>query len=180
MNNVDEKRPPAERQVTPDEQVAPVTRVYGPEARVPKGVSFEEFAYWAKLDREEENMENIAFKEAQGPMSMKRLVTDRFSSGRISEHTEEKPGFFQSLKGKLLGNSGSNASVSGSTGNGTEVPAEASKGDVETTAQMRGEVEAEWKTASRALRTASWGSVFYLITTDILGSSSPPSASVPA
>jgi hypothetical protein len=27
----------------------------------------------------------------------------------------------------------------------------------------------EWRQASRALRTASWGSVFFLITTDILG-----------
>lgn len=27
----------------------------------------------------------------------------------------------------------------------------------------------EWRKASRALRTASWGSVFFLITTDILG-----------
>ena len=27
----------------------------------------------------------------------------------------------------------------------------------------------EWRRASRALRTASWGSIFFLITTDILG-----------
>lgn len=27
----------------------------------------------------------------------------------------------------------------------------------------------EWRQASRALRTASWGSIFFLITTDILG-----------
>lgn len=27
----------------------------------------------------------------------------------------------------------------------------------------------EWTNASRALRTASWGAIFYLITTDILG-----------
>lgn len=30
----------------------------------------------------------------------------------------------------------------------------------------------EWRQASRALRTASWGSIFFLITTDILGPSS--------
>lgn len=29
----------------------------------------------------------------------------------------------------------------------------------------------EWRQASRALRTASWGSIFFLITTDILGPS---------
>lgn len=34
--------------------------------------------------------------------------------------------------------------------------------------------EEEWRTAARALRTASWGTIFYLITTDILGWSSCP------
>ena len=34
--------------------------------------------------------------------------------------------------------------------------------------------EAEWKNASRAVRTAGWSSVFYLITTDILGPFSTP------
>lgn len=32
----------------------------------------------------------------------------------------------------------------------------------------------EWQTASKARRTATWGAVFYLITTDILGPSSVP------
>ncbi len=32
----------------------------------------------------------------------------------------------------------------------------------------------EWRRASRALRTASWGSIFFLITTDILGPSGAP------
>ena len=34
--------------------------------------------------------------------------------------------------------------------------------------------DAEWVQASRALRTATWGAVFYLITTDILGPYSVP------
>lgn len=34
--------------------------------------------------------------------------------------------------------------------------------------------DAEWKNASRAIRTAGWTSVFYLITTDILGPFSVP------
>jgi hypothetical protein len=32
----------------------------------------------------------------------------------------------------------------------------------------------EWSQASRAMRTASWSAVFYLITTDILGPSAVP------
>jgi hypothetical protein len=34
--------------------------------------------------------------------------------------------------------------------------------------------DADWKNASRAVRTAGWTSVFYLITTDILGPFSVP------
>lgn len=34
--------------------------------------------------------------------------------------------------------------------------------------------EEEWKTSARALRTASWGTIFYIITTDILGWSTCP------
>lgn len=34
--------------------------------------------------------------------------------------------------------------------------------------------DAEWMQASRAARTATWGAVFYLITTDILGPYSVP------
>lgn len=37
-----------------------------------------------------------------------------------------------------------------------------------------GVANSEWAQASRAARTASWGAVFYLITTDILGPSSVP------
>jgi hypothetical protein len=34
--------------------------------------------------------------------------------------------------------------------------------------------DAEWRTAARAMRTASWGQMFFLITTDILGWSGAP------
>lgn len=39
---------------------------------------------------------------------------------------------------------------------------------------ITGVSEQEWKQASRAMRTASWGSCFFLITTDILGPFSTP------
>ena len=34
--------------------------------------------------------------------------------------------------------------------------------------------DAEYKNASRAMRTAGWSSIFYLVTTDILGPFSTP------
>ncbi|KAJ5648144.1 hypothetical protein N7490_004516 [Penicillium lividum] len=39
-----------------------------------------------------------------------------------------------------------------------------------------GVTETEWETAQRAARTATWGSIFYLITTDILGPTNVPYA----
>lgn len=36
------------------------------------------------------------------------------------------------------------------------------------------DLDAEWRRAARALRTAGWGTIFYLITTDILGWSQTP------
>ncbi|KAK7424207.1 hypothetical protein QQZ08_008695 [Neonectria magnoliae] len=41
-------------------------------------------------------------------------------------------------------------------------------------AVITGVSDQEWKQASRALRTAGWGAIFYLITTDILGPFSTP------
>lgn len=35
--------------------------------------------------------------------------------------------------------------------------------------------DTEWRTAARALKTASWGTIFYVMTTDILGFASTPS-----
>ena len=50
-----------------------------------------------------------------------------------------------------------------------EGPATAENGD-----NSYGVTESEWEQAQRAARTATWGSMFYLITTDILGPWSVP------
>lgn len=53
----------------------------------------------------------------------------------------------------------------------------ASEAVSESTSQeetITGVSEREWKQASRALRTATWGSIFYLVTTDVLGPFSTP------
>ena len=57
-----------------------------------------------------------------------------------------------------------------SKGHVHEVNATVSDGQITTTHNNVTTVtDLEWRQASRALRTASWGSVFFLITTDILG-----------
>jgi hypothetical protein len=42
-------------------------------------------------------------------------------------------------------------------------------GALPSSSDRHGITEAEWEQAQRAFRTATWGSMFYLITTDILG-----------
>ena len=49
-------------------------------------------------------------------------------------------------------------------------PAAAASGGIDTSVIS----DEEWLTASRAARTATWGAIFYLITTDILGPFSVP------
>ena len=57
-----------------------------------------------------------------------------------------------------------------SKGHVHEVNAVVDRGTITTTHNNATTVtDLEWRQASRALRTASWGSVFFLITTDILG-----------
>jgi hypothetical protein len=57
-----------------------------------------------------------------------------------------------------------------SKGHVHEVNAVVEEGTITTTHNNATTVtDLEWRQASRALRTASWGSIFFLITTDILG-----------
>lgn len=59
-----------------------------------------------------------------------------------------------------------------SKGHVHEVNAVLGDGEITTTHNNVSTVtDLEWRKASRALRTASWGSIFFLITTDILGPS---------
>jgi hypothetical protein len=57
----------------------------------------------------------------------------------------------------------------------TDSPVERERNNGENeSAVITGVTSSEWKNASRAVRTAGWSAVFYLITTDILGPFSTP------
>ncbi|KAF9877246.1 transmembrane amino acid transporter [Colletotrichum karsti] len=118
-------------------------------------VTFEEYLYWASITRAEEKEANERYVQARGPVTLKSVVKDRFRKG--DEH-----GKFE------LGNLGgvSVAGVEKSGSDKTLTPAD--EGVVGTVTPE------EWKRASRAMRTAGWGAIFYLITTDILGPGSTP------
>jgi hypothetical protein len=120
------------------------------------GVSFEEYIYYAKITRAEEKAANERYVEAAGPKTIKSVLLNRFSKGQDINHTDS-------------------AAEHSSTGEKEGLDEKA------VTPRNLGRVsDSEWKTASRATRTAGWSGVFYLITTDILGPYSVPYVSDPS
>lgn len=123
-------------------------------------VTFEEYLYWASITRAEEKEANERYVRARGPVTVTSVIKDRFKKG--DEHDRF-----------LGGNGGGGATEDAGAGEKTE-------GDKALQPASVGEDVAaavtpeEWKRASRAMRTAGWGAIFYLITTDILGPFSTP------
>ncbi|KAM0128237.1 hypothetical protein ACHAP3_008458 [Botrytis cinerea] len=117
-------------------------------------ITFEEYIYWAEITRAEEKVANEKFITAQGPRNWKSTIKNRFSTGKAAKESFDTP------------------PATTLTSNEKYVVDEKSVipgGPVQPTVS-----EAEWKNASRAVRTAGWSGVFYLITTDILGPFSVP------
>jgi hypothetical protein len=153
---------PREVQITDAEKPDIYQRTWGLQARVDGTVTFEEYVHWAKIERAEENEANRVYKEIRGPLSVSRVIKGRFSKGI---HYEEKKRKEEAVL----------AAARAARGGGSDSEKDKSDTAVVAAASPEGAVsEEEWRTASRALRTASWGTMFYLITTDILGWSSTP------
>jgi hypothetical protein len=120
-------------------------------------VTFEEYAYWASLTRAEERASNERYLAARGPRTVKSTLKGRFSKGQIDDAVPvDTP--------SDSGSAGPVGEKGEKTGEQTQQPGE----------DMMRVTPEEWKTASRAVRTAGWSSVFYLVTTDILGPFSVP------
>lgn len=115
-------------------------------------VTIEEYFYWAKITREEQK----SIPAVKTPA--RKLLSFGKHDAASSTITGSDPTKSETSK-KVLG-----TATDEKTGE-SEPPANA--GTVVVT-------EDEWLQASRAARTATWGSVFYLITTDILGPYSVP------
>ncbi|KAI0147811.1 transmembrane amino acid transporter protein-domain-containing protein [Xylariaceae sp. FL1272] len=116
-------------------------------------ISFEEYMYYAAITRSEEKAANERFVAARGKRDFKNVLRGRFSKGHEA-----------------------NAAVGDRhSGQVEKVEEKGDKGSDEGVGEGGGYITSkERKTASRALRTASWGTIFYLITTDILGPISAP------
>lgn len=111
-------------------------------------VSFEEYLYWASLTRAEEKLasdENP--KTRSGPSGWLDSLRRRLFRTRRDPPAEK-----------------SDNAAPPASGVATNEAIETKGGPVVVAVE-----EQEWKTASRAMRTAGWTSIFYLIVTDILG-----------
>lgn len=183
----------ADQTLEMSEKRAPL-REYGMNYRVDPTVSFAEFRYWAKVEREEEREAERLYLERRGPMTMTKAIKGRFSKGvhhdnkkmdqqdatRTGPSTEEKGGSehagiagrFKSMFGRSSGADGhhnhDNNALTASASN------DKTAHNVAHGASSDSSLDEEWKTASRALRTAGWSSIFFLVTTDILGWSNTP------
>ncbi|THX21220.1 hypothetical protein D6D17_00186 [Aureobasidium pullulans] len=115
-------------------------------------VTIEEYFYWAKITREEEK----SIPKVNSP------VRKLLSSGKRDTTSTTITGTDPTQSGLSKQSSGgaTNEKLSDS-----ETPRNARPVAV---------TEDEWLNAARAARTATWGSIFYLITTDVLGPYSVP------
>lgn len=133
-------------------------RVWGFAARTDPTVTYEEYVYWAKIEREMEVEENKVFQAEHGSPLATTIKNTFTKSGRakVKVDKETRLHTLTHLDEKQPGNV-----VTGvEGGRAADDPLHVS--------------DAEWRTAARALRTASWGQMFFLITTDILGWSGAP------
>lgn len=117
-------------------------------------VTIEEYFYWAKITREEQR--NIPTVKTPA----RKLLSFGKHDAASTTITGTDPTKSETSQ-KVLG-----TATDEKTGE-PEAPANVGRAAV---------TEDEWLQASRAARTATWGSVFYLITTDILGPYSVPYA----
>lgn len=148
--------PPAE-EVEEDGKLQIRQRVWGIAARVDPTVTFEEFAYWAKIERAEEREANRIYSAERGPLTFAKAIQGRFSKG--VHHENAKKADAARVAAQAL------------------TDANEKTGGVVTVVDPNPNLtvkEEEWKTAARAMRTAGWGTIFYLVTTDILGWSTTP------
>lgn len=152
----------------PDEPEKPQIRerTWGIEARADATVSYPEFAYWAKVERAEEVEEERKYREIMGPWTFKKMIKSRFSKGAHHEKKKHE----ERARREAIRAGHITTDEKGEKGGDQHVETTNDSASASSSAVS----DEEWKTAARALRTASWGSVFYLITTDVLGWSSCP------
>ncbi|RAL13124.1 uncharacterized protein BO97DRAFT_450505 [Aspergillus homomorphus CBS 101889] len=116
-------------------------------------ISFENYLFWARRSRE---VEKHIRTDDKGLQQLGNVIL-----GRRGSNTAPPPQIVDSG-----GSNGEKVSEKGSQGGKSDQ----GSGSID----KYGLLETEWEQAQRAARTATWGSIFYLITTDILGPTNVP------
>ncbi|KAK3357912.1 transmembrane amino acid transporter family protein [Lasiosphaeria hispida] len=140
--------------------VAPLDPLRTANAHDPS-ITFEEYLYWAEITRKEEEAANALYLSSRGPSTITTLVASRFSKEKHPPPTS-------------TGDASASEKTGSEQGVSEKAPPAYSNGNNGSDAIVTSVTEHEWKQASRAMRTAGWGGIFYLITTDILGPFSAP------
>ena len=141
-------------------------RNWGLTARVDPTVTFEEYIHWAKIERAEEHAANRLYVEERGPTTVMSVLKGRFSKGVHHEAEKKRKTEAQ----QIIAHGGLPRTTTTLDEKGNAIT---TTGDLSDTEMMTVSPE-EWKQAARALKTASWGTIFFLVTTDILGWSGAP------
>lgn len=146
--------------VTSIEKPEVMERTWGFAARLDSTVTYEEYAYWAKIEREMEIEENKQYTAENGNSTLRNVFRKRLTKSGREEAKMEQENRVASLSAVV---------------EETKTPAPITTTESEQPSESALKVtDAEWRQAARALRTASWGQMFFLITTDILGWSGAP------
>ena len=119
-------------------------------------ITFENYVYWAKRSREIEK--TISTADAGfahlGKIILRKKISEASASTQAQIQEQDAPVTAESNE------------------KNPTTPAHETNNDI--TRDGWGITETEWEHAQRALRTATWGSIFFLITADILGPSNVP------
>jgi hypothetical protein len=138
-------------------------RVWGIAARLDPNVTFEEYTYWAKIEREMEDEEHRRYVPSENGGILGSLK-DLFFKNPLEEAAIHNS---RELQSNEETNQWSDKKAGVAINNNEKSMSPTPPSDVY-------DLDADWRRASRALRNASWGAIFYLITTDILGWSQTP------
>ncbi|EXJ71533.1 uncharacterized protein A1O5_05341 [Cladophialophora psammophila CBS 110553] len=138
-------------------------RLWGLQARLDPTVTFEEYSFWAKIEREMEDIEYRRYMAKLKGGGMLGYLKAYFSNSTELEVTgsedvaaESETTHPEKEKEKDVVANNSDSSLNPIAPSSTH------------------DLDAEWRRAARALRTTGWITIFYLITTDILGWSQTP------
>ena len=142
-------------------------RLWGLQARLDASVTFEEYSFWAKIEREMEDEEY-------------RQYSARIKGGGILGYIKAYFSNQSSFEDPAV-----RASPDATIESETRITSNLEKDNQLTIADSETslsplppsnthDLDAEWRRAARALRTTGWVTIFYLITTDILGWTQTP------